>query len=127
MRRARLVAVMGVLPALAAGIYKGVLLSTTAQRGWGDARWFGGYLINSALVLGGAELLLLGVVMERPEAVTLLRHALMFLLVLNLVVLALFLADVRAALARARSTRALPPSPPWSSWQVCSLRSACWR
>src|SRR5690242_1489664 len=30
--------------------YKGVLLSTTAQPGWGDARWLGAYLVNSAVL-----------------------------------------------------------------------------
>ena len=35
--------------------YKGVLFSTSSQPGWKDARWLGGYLINSALVLGCAR------------------------------------------------------------------------
>jgi Polysulphide reductase, NrfD len=103
----RLLLVLGSGLALGAAVYKGVLFSTTAQPGWRDARWLGSYLANSALVLGAAELLLLAIAKRQPEAVALLRHALMFLLMLNLVVLALVLADVRAALARARGTRLL--------------------
>ncbi len=103
----RLLLVVGSALALGAAVYKGVLFSTTAQPGWRDARWLGSYLANSALVLGAAELLLLAIAKGQPEAVSLLRHALMFLLVLNLVVLALVLADVRAALARARAIRLL--------------------
>ena len=48
------------LPALGSALYKGVLLSTNAQPGWHDARWLGGYLTNSALLLGCAEMLALG-------------------------------------------------------------------
>jgi formate-dependent nitrite reductase membrane component NrfD len=43
---------LGLLPALGSALYKGVLLSTNAQPGWRDARWLGGYLTNSALLLG---------------------------------------------------------------------------
>jgi hypothetical protein len=103
----RLLLVVGSALALGAAVYKGVLFSTTAQPGWRDARWLGSYLANSALVLGAAELLFLAIAKGQPEAVSRLRHALMFLLVLNLVVLALVLADVRAALARARASRLL--------------------
>jgi hypothetical protein len=55
----KLAVVLGLLPALGSAIYKGVLLSTNAQPGWRDARWLGGYLTNSALLLGCAELLAL--------------------------------------------------------------------
>lgn len=101
----RVIAVVGLVPALAAAAYKGVLFSTTAQRGWGDARWFGGYLVNSALVLGAAELLLIGLARGRPQAVELLRVASLLLLPLNLVALGLLLADIRAALTEARGAR----------------------
>ncbi len=50
---ARLLAVVvGLLPGFGAAAYKGVLLSTNAQPGWKDARWLGGYLTNSALLMG---------------------------------------------------------------------------
>jgi hypothetical protein len=104
-RRAILVA--GLVPAVAAGVYKGVLFSTTAQRGWGDARWLGGYLINAALVLGAAEALLLAIVMGQPRAVIALRLALRLLLLLNLLGLALLLVDLRDALSAARRRRDL--------------------
>src|SRR5277367_1177371 len=47
-----LAVVVGLLPAFGAAAYKGVLLSTNAQPGWKDARWLGGYLTNSALLIG---------------------------------------------------------------------------
>jgi hypothetical protein len=99
--------VLGLLPALGSALYKGVLLSTNSQPGWRDARWLGGYLTNSALMLGCAELLTLSIAMgqERPTAV--LRPALGLLLVLNALVLGLLLADVRAALARVYTPRQL--------------------
>jgi hypothetical protein len=91
--------VVGVALAIAAAVYKGVLFSTTAQRGWGDARWLGGYLINSALVLGAAELLLLASVMGQPQAVVTLRLALRLLLLLNLLALTLLVSDLRGSLS----------------------------
>jgi polysulfide reductase-like protein len=94
--------VIGLVLAVGAGVYKGVLFSTTAQRGWGDARWLGAYLINSALVLGSAEMLLLTVIMGAPEAAAVYRDALQALLVLNLAALGLLFFDLRAALADAR-------------------------
>ncbi|HET8624101.1 MAG TPA: NrfD/PsrC family molybdoenzyme membrane anchor subunit [Gemmatimonadales bacterium] len=103
----RLLLVVGLVLAVGAAVYKGVLFSTTAQRGWGDARWLGGYLINSALVLGAAEGLLLGMVMGQPRVVNVLRLALQLLLVLNLIALGLLLADIHNPLTQARGPRAL--------------------
>jgi Ni/Fe-hydrogenase subunit HybB-like protein len=98
---------LGLVLAVGAAVYKGVLFSTTAQRGWGDARWLGGYLINSALVLGVGEGLLLAVAKGRPEIVVPLRTALQILLLLNVVALGLLLRDIRAPLTRARGPRVL--------------------
>jgi hypothetical protein len=91
--------VLGLLPALGSAAYKGVLLSTNAQPGWRDARWLGGYLTNSALMLGCAELLALSVLMGQERAAATLRTALGLLLVLNLIPLGLLLADLRPVLA----------------------------
>src|SRR5438270_3028781 len=99
--------VLGLLPALGSAVYKGVLLSTNAQPGWRDARWLGGYLTSSALLLGCAEMLVLSIVMGQERAAALLRPALELLLLLNLVGLGLLLVDVRAALPRAYTPRAL--------------------
>jgi len=87
--------------------YKGVLFSTTAQRGWGFARWLGAYLINSSVMLGSAGMLLLAIVMGAPDAAAVYREALQALLVLNLVALALLFFDLRGALADARGTAVL--------------------
>ncbi len=95
------VVVLGLLPALGSAVYKGVLLSTNAQPGWRDARWLGGYLTNSAFLLGCAEMLVLAALLEQERAVALLRPALVLLLVLNLVPLGLVVRNLRPALSRA--------------------------
>jgi Ni/Fe-hydrogenase subunit HybB-like protein len=99
--------ILGIGLAVGAAVYKGVLFSTTAQRGWGDARWLGGYLINSALVLGAGEVLLIAIAQGRRELLSPLRVALEALLLLNLVALVLLLGDVRGALSQARGPRIL--------------------
>src|SRR5437764_13281002 len=86
---------LALLPALGSAIYKGVLLSTNAQPGWRDARWLGGYLANSALLLGCAELLALATLLGQERAGTILRAALVLLLVLNVVPMGLLVADLR--------------------------------
>ena len=92
--------VLGLVPALGSAIYKGVLLSTNAQPGWRDARWLGGYLANSALVLGCAEMLALSVLLGQASATAILRPALVLLLALNLIPLCLVVSDLRPALSR---------------------------
>src|ERR1700744_886808 len=83
---ARLLAVVvGLLPGFASAAYKGVLLSTNAQPGWKDARWLGGYLTNSALLMGCAELLVLSVLMRQTQATAILRIAFIILIVLNVI------------------------------------------
>jgi hypothetical protein len=98
---ARLLAVIvGLLPAFGSAAYKGVLLSTNAQPGWKDARWMGGYLTNSALLLGCGELLVLSAVMGRMQATAILRIAFIVLLLLNLIPLALLIANLQPAHAQ---------------------------
>lgn len=91
---------IGLVPALGASVYKGVLFSTTAQPGWRDARWMGAYFSCSAPALGAAGLLLLAMLLRRPEAVAALRTPLAVLLALNLVALLLLLGDLRRSLSR---------------------------
>jgi Ni/Fe-hydrogenase subunit HybB-like protein len=92
--------VLGLLPAVGSAVYKGVLLSTNAQPGWRDARWLGGYLTNSALMLGCAAMMVLSLLMKQEKASAILRPALALLLVLNVVPLGLLLAALRPALSR---------------------------
>src|SRR3984957_7185630 len=93
---ARIAAVIvGLVPGFGAAAYKGVLLSTNAQPGWKDARWLGGYLTNSALLMGCAELLVLSAVMRQTQAVAILRTAFIVLLVLNVIPLGLLFANLR--------------------------------
>ena len=69
--------VLGIVPAFLSAVYKGVLLSTSSQPGWRDARWLGAYHTTGAIVLGAAEMIVLALVMGRPEAATSLQHMLM--------------------------------------------------
>src|SRR5271168_3588573 len=87
--------VIGLLPGFGSAAYKGVLLSTNAQPGWKDARWLGGYLTNSALLMGCAELLVLSAVMRQTQATVILRTAFIVLLVLNMIPLGLLFANLR--------------------------------
>lgn len=96
----KIAVVIGLLPALGSAVYKGVLLSTNAQPGWRDARWFGGYLTNSAFLLGCVEMLTLSVLMSQESAAATLRTALGLLLVLNMIPLGLLIADLHPVLAR---------------------------
>src|SRR5277367_519826 len=99
--RARIVAVVvGLLPGFGSAAYKGVLLSTNAQPGWKDARWMGGYLTNSALMMGCAELLVLSALMGQTQATAILRTAFIVLLVLNAIPLALLFRNLQPTHAR---------------------------
>ena len=109
----RLVVVIGLLPALGSAVYKGVLLSTNAQPGWKDARWLGGYLTNSALMLGCAEMLVIAVLMKHASAAAILLPALGLLLVLNLVPLCLLGVNLRPTLSNIYTR--------WELWSVGAL------
>jgi hypothetical protein len=89
--------VVGLLPGFGSAAYKGVLLSTNAQPGWKDARWLGGYLTNSALLMGCAELLVLCALMGQTQAVAILHTAFIVLLALNVIPLALLFVNLRPA------------------------------
>jgi Ni/Fe-hydrogenase subunit HybB-like protein len=98
---ARMLAVIvGLLPAFGSAAYKGVLLSTNAQPGWKDARWMGGYLTNSALLMGCAELLVLSAMMRQTQATAVLRAAFIVLLMLNVIPLGLLFANLQPTHAR---------------------------
>jgi Ni/Fe-hydrogenase subunit HybB-like protein len=97
--------VLGLLPALGSAVYKGVLLSINSQPGWRDARWLGGYLTNSAALLGCAEMLLLSIILGRASATTILRPALELLLALNALVLFLLFANLRTVLSQIYAPR----------------------
>jgi hypothetical protein len=103
----RLAVIVGLLPALGSAVYKGVLLSTSSQPGWKDARWLGGYLTSSALMLGCAEMLVLSVLMKDASAAAILRPALGLLLVLNLLPLCLLFFNLRTTLSRIYTRREL--------------------
>jgi Ni/Fe-hydrogenase subunit HybB-like protein len=85
----RTAVIVGLLPALASVVYKGVLLSTSAQPGWKDARWLGGYHTFSAVVLGCAVMIVLAYPMDQARAMEMLRSALAILLVIQFIPAAL--------------------------------------
>src|ERR1700743_2671440 len=90
-----LAVVLGLVPVFCSAAYKGVLLSTNAQPGWKDARWLGGYLTNSALLMGCGELLVLSTLMGQTQAAAILRTTVIVLLVLNVIPLALLFANLQ--------------------------------
>lgn len=91
----KLAVILGLLPGFGAAAYKGVLLSTNSQPGWKDARWMGGYLTSSAILLGCSEMMVLSVLAGQAQAVAILRNAFITLLVLNVIPLCLLLANLR--------------------------------
>jgi Ni/Fe-hydrogenase subunit HybB-like protein len=93
--------IFALLPALGSMVYKGVLFSTSSQPAWKDARWLGGYLVNSALLLGVAELLALALLLGNGRAEAILRPALGLMLLLNLFPLSMLFAELTPALNRA--------------------------
>src|ERR1700735_826426 len=95
-----LAVVVGLLPGFGSAAYKGVLLSTNAQPGWKDARWLGGYLTNSALLIGCAELLVLSALMKDTQATAILRTAFIVLLLLNVIPLGLLFRNLQPTHAR---------------------------
>jgi hypothetical protein len=114
---ARIAAVLlGLLPGFMSAAYKGVLLSTNSQPGWKDARWMGGYLTNSALLMGCGELLVLSALMGQAQASAILRTAFLVLLVINVIPLGLLFADLRPAHARLYSSS--------QQWSVGALIAA---
>jgi Ni/Fe-hydrogenase subunit HybB-like protein len=92
-------AVFGLLAALAAGSYKGVLLSTTAQPGWNDTRWLGAALSVSSGALGAAFLLGAAAISGAGAALSALRVVLGSLLVLELAAAGVTMREMHGALA----------------------------
>jgi hypothetical protein len=92
--------VFGLLPAFGSVAYKGVLFSTSSQPGWKDARWLGGWMANSALTLGCAELLAVSVLTGHVRALAVLRTVAAVLLVLNLIPTGLLFLELRETLSR---------------------------
>jgi hypothetical protein len=103
----KLLVILGLVPALASAVYKGVLFSTGAQPGWKDARWLGGYLTSSAFLMGCAEMLFLAVLLEQARLVAVLRLTLAVLIVLHGIPLGMLLAELRSVLARLYTPRQL--------------------
>jgi hypothetical protein len=95
-----LAVVFCLLPAFGSVAYKGVLFSTSSQPGWKDARWLGGWMANSALTLGCAELLAISVLTGHPRAAAALRPVAAVLLLLNLIPTGLVFLELRETLSR---------------------------
>jgi hypothetical protein len=95
-----LAVVFCLLPAFGSVAYKGVLFSTCSQPGWKDARWLGGWMANSAITLGCAELLAISVLTGHARAAAALRTVAAVLLVLNLIPTGFVFLEIRETLAR---------------------------
>ena len=96
----RLAVVFCLLPAFGSVAYKGVLFSTCSQPGWKDARWLGGWMANSALMLGCAELLAISVLTGHARAADALSTVAAVLVVLNLIPTGFVFLEIRETLAR---------------------------
>jgi hypothetical protein len=96
----KLAVIVGFLPAFGSLAYKGVLFSTSSQPGWKDARWMGGFVANSALMLGCAEMLTVSVLTGHSKAAASLRTVLMLLLPLNIIPAGLLFAEFHKTLLR---------------------------
>jgi hypothetical protein len=92
--------VFGLVPAFGSVAYKGVLFSTSSQPGWKDARWLGGWMANSALMLGCAELLAVSVLIGHARADAALRTIAAVLLLLSLIPTGLLFLELRETLSR---------------------------
>ena len=92
--------VFGLLPAFGSVAYKGVLFSTTSQPGWKDARWLGGWMANSALMLGCAQLLAVSILTGHERAAAALSTIVAVLVVLNLIPTGFVFLEIRETLAR---------------------------
>lgn len=95
--------VVGLVPALASAVYKGVLFSTSAQPGWKDARWLGGYLTSSAVMLGCAEMLVLARLGQQSKAASSLLPVFAAVLMINLLAFVLLSVELLPALKRVTS------------------------
>jgi formate-dependent nitrite reductase membrane component NrfD len=62
------IAVLGLIPALIAGAYKGVLFSTTAQPGWNQMRWLGAAVSTSSAAIGLAVVIVIAEELNQPVA-----------------------------------------------------------
>lgn len=98
--------VSGIPFAMGSAMYKGVLFSTTSQPGWKDARWLGGYLTNSAIAIGCAELLAIAdVAGQGPSSA--IRTSLLVLLAINLGFLVALVVELRPAIRTVKGGRRL--------------------
>jgi Ni/Fe-hydrogenase subunit HybB-like protein len=96
----RIAVILALVPAFLSAAYKGVLLSTSAQPGWKHARWLGGHLTSGAVLMGGAELMVLASLAGPVGAAEMLRPALIALLVVHAIPSALLALEMWPALLR---------------------------
>ena len=92
--------VLGLLPAFGSLAYKGVLFSTSSQPGWKDARWLGGFMANSAIMLGCAQLLAVSVLTGNGRATAALRTVAVVLVLLNIIPAGLLFSELHRTLSR---------------------------
>ena len=123
--------VIGLLPAFGSLAYKGVLFSTSSQPGWKDARWLGGFMANSALMLGCAELLAMSLLAGDARAAAALRPVAVVVLLLNIIPAALLFADLRNTLLRIYSGQQVYADPGislrrWNAHPAHSLAGRGW-
>ncbi|WP_165234427.1 NrfD/PsrC family molybdoenzyme membrane anchor subunit [Aquisphaera insulae] len=97
--------VLALLPAFGSVAYKGVLFSTSSQPGWKDARWLGGFMANSAALLGCVQILVLATLRGEERAAAAFRGVAVVLLPVSLIPTALVFREIRGTLARLYTRR----------------------
>ncbi|MHB8384196.1 MAG: NrfD/PsrC family molybdoenzyme membrane anchor subunit [Candidatus Binataceae bacterium] len=99
----RIIAAIGLLPALVVGGYKGVLFSITAQPGWRAMRWLGAEFSVSAIAMGTALMLFAAWATGDQAACMFIRIVEFWLLVPNAVLIVVL--QLEAAVDSPRTAR----------------------
>jgi formate-dependent nitrite reductase membrane component NrfD len=104
-------AAVGLAPAIVVSLYKGVLLSATAQPGWRRMRWLGAAFATSSIASGAALMLLLAWRLGDMEAASVMRIMMGWLLVLNAIAVRMVMGQP------ARSGHLAEPAPTPEAFQ----------
>jgi Polysulphide reductase, NrfD len=105
----RIIAAVGLIPALVVGAYKGILLSATAQPGWRRMRWLGGAFSISSAAMGVAVIMAIAFALGSDATFDALFDLLAVALLLNLFVMGRLVAgltDIETTQVRGRAVLA---------------------
>jgi hypothetical protein len=104
-------AAAGIAPAIIVSLYKGVLLSATAQPGWRKMRWLGAAFATSSAASGAALMMLLAWRLGDRDAASVMRIMMGWLLGLNAIAVRMVMGQP------ARSGHLAEPAPTPAAFQ----------